>query len=86
MVDNESNISKNTTHDDTTYDHVIKYTGLFGGVQGITMLVSLVRNKIVSVLLGPDGLALINIFNNVIKLANQSTNFWLSFIAVKHVS
>ena len=86
MVDNESNISKNTTHDDTTYDHVIKYTGLFGGVQGITMLVSLVRNKIVSVLLGPDGLALINIFNNVIKLANQSTNFGLSFSAVKHVA
>lgn len=72
--------------DDATYDHVIKYTGLFGGVQGITMLVALMRNKIVSVLLGPDGLALINIFNNVIKLVNQSTNFGLSFSAVKHVA
>ena len=72
--------------DDATYDHVIKYTGLFGGVQGITMLVSLVRNKIASVLLGPDGLALINIFSNAIKLVNQSTNFGLSFSAVKHVA
>lgn len=71
---------------DATYDHVIKYTGLFGGVQGVTMLVSLVRNKIVSVLLGPDGVALINIYNNVIKLVNQSTNFGLSFSAVKHVA
>ena len=71
---------------DATYDHVIKYTGLFGGVQGITMLVSVIRNKIVSVLLGPDGLALINLFNNVTKLVNQSTNFGLSFSAVKHVA
>ena len=71
---------------DATYDHVLKYTGLFGGVQGITILVSVVRNKIVSELLGPSGLALINIFNNVTKLINQSTNFGLSFSAVKHVA
>lgn len=86
MADNAPDIATDTTQDDATYDHVIKYTGLFGGVQGITMLVSLVRNKIVSVLLGPDGLALINIYNNVIKLVNQSTNFGLSFSAVKHVA
>lgn len=85
MADNAPNIVTDN-HDDATYDHVIKYTGLFGGVQGITMLVSLVRNKIVSVLLGPGGLALIDIYNNVIKLFNQSTNFGLSFSAVKHVA
>lgn len=70
----------------TTYDHVIKYTGLFGGVQGITMLVSIIRNKIVALLLGPSGVALINIFNNVMKLINQSTNFGVSFIAVKNIA
>ena len=85
MADNAPNIVTDN-QDDATYDHVIKYTGLFGGVQGITMLVSLVRNKIASVLLGPDGLALIDIYNNVIKLFNQSTNFGLSFSAVKHVA
>lgn len=71
---------------DATYDHVIKYTGLFGGIQGISMLASLVRNKIVAEFLGPDGAAIINIFNNVAKLVNQSTNFGISFSAVKHVA
>lgn len=85
MADNAPNISTGS-RDDTTYDHVIKYTGLFGGVQGINMLVSLVRNKVVSVLLGPDGLALINIYNSVTKLLSQATNFGLSFSAVKHVA
>lgn len=72
--------------EDTTYDHVLKYTGLFGGVQGFTMLISLARNKIAALLLGPEGIALINIFNNVMKLINESTNFGVSFSAVKHIA
>lgn len=71
---------------DATYDHVLKYTGLFGGIQGITMLVSVARNKVVSEFLGPSGMALINLFNNAIHLINQSTDFGLSFSAVKHVA
>lgn len=71
---------------DATYDHVLKYTGLFGGIQGIMMLVSVVRNKVVSEVLGPSGMALINLFNNVIKLINQSTDFGLPFSAIKHVA
>ncbi|MCD8235404.1 MAG: oligosaccharide flippase family protein [Prevotellaceae bacterium] len=71
---------------DTTYDHVIKYTGLFGGVQGITMLMSIVRNKIAALLLGPSGIALVSIYNKVMNLINQSTNFGISFSAVRHVA
>lgn len=71
---------------DATYDHVIKYTGLFGGTQGLTMLMSIVRTKIVSLLLGPSGVALVNIYNNVIKLINEATNFGIPFSAVKHVA
>lgn len=71
---------------DATYGHVIKYTGLFGGVQGIMMLVAIVRNKVVSELLGPSGVALINLFNNAVKLISQSTDFGISFSAIKHVA
>lgn len=70
----------------TTYDHVIKYTGIFGGVQGITMLMGLVRNKLVALLLGTQGAALINIFNSALKFANDSTNFGVPFSAVKHIA
>ena len=38
------------------YGHVLKYTGVFGGVQGLNVLVSLVRNKFVALLLGPSGI------------------------------
>lgn len=72
--------------EDTTYDHVIKYTGLFGGIQGLTMLMSIIRTKIVSELLGPSGLAIINLYNKSISFLNQATNFGISFSAVKHVA
>ena len=83
MTEKTSHISQ---EDDATYDHVLKYTGLFGGVQGVTMLVSIARNKIVSEFFGPSGMALINLFNNAVKLINQSTDFGLSFSAVKHIA
>lgn len=76
----------NVYESDATYDHVLKYTGLFGGVQGLSMLVSVARNKLVSEFLGPSGLALINLFSNATQLIHQSTDFGISFSAVKHVA
>ena len=78
--------TKTEGQEEATYDHIIKYTGLFGGVQGLTMLVGIIRNKLTATLLGPSGLALINIYNNVLKLLNNSTNFGISFSAVRNVS
>lgn len=35
-----------------SYSHILKYTGLFGGVQALSIGVALVRNKLVSLILG----------------------------------
>ena len=68
-----------------SYSHVLKYTGIFGGVQGLNILVSLVRNKLVAVLLGPNGMGLASLFNTTVNFISQATNFGISFSAVKHV-
>lgn len=68
------------------YSHILKYTGLFGGVQGINILVGIVRNKIVAWLLGPEGMGLISLFNSAIKLVGDSTNLGLSMSAVREIS
>lgn len=68
------------------YRHVLKYTGIFGGVQGLNILVSLVRNKLVAMLLGPNGMGLASLFNTTVNFISQATNFGISFSAVKHVS
>jgi O-antigen/teichoic acid export membrane protein len=68
------------------YGHVLKYTGLFGGVQGLNILIGLVRNKVVAALLGPSGMGLASLFNTTVNFISQGTNFGLSFSAVRHVS
>ncbi len=71
---------------DNGYSHVLKYTGIFGGVQGLNILISLVRNKVVASILGPGGMGLVALFNSVITFISQATNLGVSFSAVRHVS
>ena len=69
-----------------SYNHVLKYTGIFGGVQGLNIIASLVRNKIVAWLLGPNGMGLASLFTTTVNFFSQATSFGISFSAVKNVS
>ena len=72
--------------DESSYGHVLRYVGIFGGVQGLSILVGLVRNKVVAYFLGSDGMGLVSLFNSTINFISQSTNLGISFSAVRHVS
>lgn len=69
-----------------SYTQVLKYTGIFGGVQGLNIIIGLVRNKLIAMLLGPAGMGLASLFNTTINFISQATNFGISFSAVKHLS
>ena len=69
-----------------SYAHILKYTGIFGGVQGINILVALIRNKLVAMLLGPTGMGLLSLFNSTIRFISDSTNLGLGMSAVKDIS
>lgn len=69
-----------------SYNHILKYTGIFGGVQGLNILIGLVRNKAVASLLGPGGMGLASLFNSSVNFVSQATNLGISFSAVRHVS
>ena len=77
MSDKESNGS---------YQHILKYVSLFGSVQGLSILLGIVRNKLVTVILGPLGLGLISLYNSTIKMVGDLTNLGLSVSAVKQAS
>ncbi len=69
-----------------SYGHILKYTGIFGGVQGLNILIGLVRNKVIAALLGPDGMGLAALFNTTVNFISQATNFGISFSAIRHIS
>ena len=71
---------------DDSYRHVLKYTGVFGGVQGLKIFVTLVRNKLTATLLGEGGMGLNKRFLNIAEVLNAWTNFGISFYAVRKIS
>ena len=71
---------------ETTYEHVIKYTGLFGGIQGLSLFINVARTKLSAYFLGPAGTGLIALLMNLVALIHQSTSFGISFSAIKYVA
>ena len=71
---------------DNSYRHILKYTSIFGGVQGLNIAVALIRNKAVAVLLGPMGMGLSSIYNSTIAFMTEATNLGLPTSAVRSVS
>lgn len=74
------------TESKESYSHILKYTGIFGGVQGLNILMGLVRNKLVAMLLGPGGMGLTSLFNSTVSFISQTTCLGISFSAVRHLS
>ncbi len=70
----------------SSYRHILKYTGIFGSIQGLNILMALIRSKFVAILLGPDGMGLISLFNSTAKLITDSTSFGIPMSAVKNIS
>lgn len=71
---------------ESSYRHILKYTSLFGGVQGLNILIGLVRNKVIAILLGPLGVGLISIYNTAATFLQNSTNFGLQMSGVREIS
>ena len=71
---------------DTSYDHVLKYTGIFGGVQGLKMFVSAARVKLTSELLGGWGMGLITAYNAVFEFLNKASNMGIPLNATRKTS
>jgi len=69
-----------------SYEHILKYTGLFGGVQGLNIFIGLVRNKLVALILGPAGMGLVSLFSSTAAFINNATNLGLPYSAVKTLS
>lgn len=78
--------STNTQEETEGYSHVVKYAGLFGGVQGLNILIGILRNKLVATILGPAGMGLISLFNSTISFVSNSTNLGISMSAVRNLS
>lgn len=69
-----------------SYRHILKYIGVFGGVQGLTLLLGLVRNKVIAVLLGPAGVGLLSLCNSLVRLLSDVGGMGLAVSGTRFVA
>ena len=71
---------------DQDYRHILKYTGIFGGVQGFQLVMGLLRTKMMALLLGPSGMGLASLFQSTTQFFSQATNLGVAVSAVRQLS
>jgi len=69
-----------------SYREAMKGTSLFGGVQIITIIIQIVRSKVIAILLGTAGMGVYGLLTNTIALISGFTNLGLGTSAVKDIS
>lgn len=69
-----------------SYKSILKATSLFGGLQVYSILVNVIKSKVIAVLLGPEGVGIEGLFKSGIELVQNITNLGLSSSAVRDVA
>lgn len=68
------------------YNSILKATSLLGGVQMLNILLNLLRTKAIAILLGPSGVGLNGIYNEVRELIHSTTNLGLDISGIRGIS
>lgn len=68
------------------YKSAFKTTAIFGGVEIITILVSVFRNKFAAIWIGAAGLGIMSLLNSLVHLVHSFSNLGLQSSAVKEIA
>lgn len=70
----------------TSYRSIFKATAILGSVQFFNIIIGVIRNKIVSILLGPAGMGIVGLLQSSSQTISGFTNCGVSTSAVKNVA
>lgn len=65
---------------------IVKAMGVFGGVQVLTMLFSLIRIKLLAIFVGPAGVGLLGILNSTLDMTYSATSLSLRNSSVRDIA
>lgn len=72
--------------DRRSYKDSLKATSLFGGVQVYNILISIIRSKIIAILLGPAGMGISGLFTSTTGLITSFTNLGIASSSVRDIA
>lgn len=71
---------------DKSYTSIFKATTLFGLVQIISIIISIIKSKLVALWIGTTGFGIISIFNSSTSLISSITNLGIQSSAVREIA
>lgn len=72
--------------EDNSYKHIFRSLGFIGGSQIVIIFIGIIRTKIIAILLGPNGVGIVGIFQNLIDLVRNATSFGINYSGVKKIA
>lgn len=70
----------------SSYRSIFKAMSLFGGVQIYSILIQIIKSKIIAVLLGPLGVGIQGLYQSALDMVRQATSFGIAQSAVRDVA
>lgn len=68
------------------YKQILKATSLFGGVQFFNIIISVIKTKVVALILGPSGIGILTLLNTSLNVLGSATGFGLDSSGIKSIS
>lgn len=75
-----------TVKNRNTYGGIFKALALFGGVKVIQIVISILRSKLIAILIGPTGMGISNLLKSTTDTVGHITGFGLQTSAVRDVA
>lgn len=72
--------------DRNSYSSIIKAISLFGGVKVFQILISIIRSKIIAILIGPAGMGIESLLTSTVSMVTSITGFGLQISGVRNIS
>lgn len=70
----------------SSYRQIFKATSIFGGVQVFNIIISIIRSKVIAILLGPMGMGIAGLLTSTITIISSLTSFGLGVSSVKDIA
>lgn len=75
-----------SSKDQASYRNIMKGTAIFGGTQVFTVIVGIIRGKLVAMILGPVGMGICNLLSSALAPIQQFASLGMPLSAVRDIS
>jgi O-antigen/teichoic acid export membrane protein len=70
----------------TSYNQIVKSTGLIGGSEIVIIIIKIVKTKLVAILLGPLGVGISGLFDSTLGLVGTITKLGIGFSSIRDIA